>query len=163
MDSKRQWSLLTALACVAVLVAGFILLVQPEKAKAQNLSTQAQDVRSQTQQLRVQLATLQEQSRKLASEQVKLDHVVQQLPPGPQLPDLTRQLDKVARDSHIDLLNIAPGPEFRTIHSNSHNAGQTEWRCQSKHHNAREWGGSVNGGYSRKRSVDRPGRPHRQR
>jgi len=110
MNSTRQWSLLTALACVRVLVAGFILLVQPQNAKAQGLRTQAQNVRTQTQQLRVQLATLQEQSRNLATEQVKLERVVQQLPPGPALPELTRQLDKVARDSHIDLLNVAPGP-----------------------------------------------------
>jgi len=109
VDSKRQWSLLTALACVAVLVAGFMLLVQPQSARAQSVSAQAQTVQSQTQQLRVHLATLQEQSRNLASEQVKLDRIVQQLPPGPQLSNLTRQLDKVAKDSHVDLVNVIPG------------------------------------------------------
>lgn len=110
MNSKRQWSLLTALGCVAVLVAGFLLLVQPQNAKANSLGTQTQGAEAQTQQLRVQLATLQEESRNLASEQVKLDRVVQQLPPGPQLSELTRQLDKAARDSHVDLVTVAPGP-----------------------------------------------------
>lgn len=47
MNSKRQWSLLTALACVAVLVAGFMLLVQPQSARAQSVSAQAQTVQSQ--------------------------------------------------------------------------------------------------------------------
>jgi len=89
VNSKRQWSLLTALGCTAVLVAGFLLLVQPQNAKANSLGTQTQSAQAQTQQLRVQLATLQEESRNLASEQVKLDRVVEQLPPGPQLPDLT--------------------------------------------------------------------------
>lgn len=110
MDSKRQWSLLTGLACAAVLVAGFIFFVQPQHAKANELSTKASTVATQTQQLRVQLATLQEESRNLATEQAKLDQVVRQLPPGPQLPSLTRQLDKVAADSHVELVNVAPGP-----------------------------------------------------
>ena len=30
-------------------------------------------------------------------------------PPGPQLSNLTRQLDKVAKDSHVDLVNVTPG------------------------------------------------------
>jgi Tfp pilus assembly protein PilO len=109
VETKRQWTLVTALACLAVLVVGYMLTVRPQNSKASSLRSQAATTQSEVQSLRTQLSMLQAESRNEASEQAKLDKIVRQLPPGPQLPTLTRDLDKAARQTNIDLVNLAPG------------------------------------------------------
>lgn len=109
MESKQQWSLLTALGCLAILVAGYMFLVKPQHNTVTSLRAQTASVQQQTAQLKVKLATLQAESRNLASEQAKLAEIARQLPVGPQLPTLTRQLDHIAVVDSIDLVNLSPG------------------------------------------------------
>lgn len=109
MDARRRWSLFTALGCIALLVVGYMFLIKPQNSHAASLRAQTASVQSGTAQLRVKLATLQAESRNLAGEQAKLDRIVRQLPPGPELPALTRELDRVAAGSHVDLVNLSPG------------------------------------------------------
>lgn len=109
MTAKRQWTLVTALVCLLVLVVGFMLLVKPEHSKASSVKSQTSTVQGQVQSLRAQLATLQDESRNLASQQAVLAEIVQQLPAQPALPALLRSLDAAASKTNVDLTNVSPG------------------------------------------------------
>lgn len=108
MTTKRQWVLLTALGAVIILVAGFMLLVKPQHAKANDLRTQVSTAQSQTQSLQAQLAQLRSKEKSLPAEEAKLAGVVRKLPAGAQLPTLTRDLDAAAIRAHVNLTNISP-------------------------------------------------------
>lgn len=108
MDKKRQWMLLTALGTVVVLVAGFMFLVKPEHKKAHDLTAQATTIAHETDSLKVTLAQLVTEKAGLAAEQAKLRSVQQKLPAGPQLPALTRALDKAAKSAGVELVNVSP-------------------------------------------------------
>ncbi len=109
MTPKRQWSILTALACVLVLVAGFLVLVKPQHSKAAAVQAQTATVQGEIQSLRAQLARLQEESRGLAAQQAALARLAQQLPGNPQLPTLLVKLDAAAKSAGVELVNVAPG------------------------------------------------------
>ncbi|HEX7354988.1 MAG TPA: type 4a pilus biogenesis protein PilO [Mycobacteriales bacterium] len=109
MTAKRQWTLVTALVCLLVLVVGFMLLVKPQHSKASSVKSQTTTVQGQVQSLRAQLSTLQEESRNLASQQAVLAEIVQQLPAQPALPALLRSLDAAAAQTNVDLTNVSPG------------------------------------------------------
>lgn len=109
MTAKRQWTLLTALACLVVLVAGYMLLVRPQHSKAAATKTQTAGVQSQITTLRAQLARLTEESHDLAGQQAQLANIAKQLPTDPALPSLLRTLDKAAKTTDVELVNVAPG------------------------------------------------------
>jgi Tfp pilus assembly protein PilO len=110
MTAKRQWSLITALLCLAILVGGFMFLVKPEHKKANNLKAQTATVQEQTAALRTKLAQLNSENTNIRAEQGKLIAVEQKIPVGVQLPALTRELDAAAVASNVDLVNVAPSP-----------------------------------------------------
>lgn len=109
MESKRQWTVLTAVVCLAVLAGGWLLLVSPQHKRAASLNSQAQTVTTATQSLQAKLAMLVDESRNLASEQAALAGIVAQLPSNPALPTLLRKLDAAAVAARVDLVNVAPG------------------------------------------------------
>jgi len=113
--------LVTALGCVAVLVAGFLFLVKPQHKKADDLRSQVGTIQDQTATLRTQLATLRYQQRTLPAEQKKLAAVVRKLPSSVELPTLTRQLAATAAATNIDLVTLAPGA-VTAVTSNGSNA-----------------------------------------
>jgi Tfp pilus assembly protein PilO len=109
MTAKRQWTLATALVCLLVLVAGFLLLAKPQHSKAASIRTQTAGVNNQITTLRAQLAMLQEESKNIATQQAALFAIEQQLPSGPQLPTLLVKLDAAAAKEKVTLTNVAPG------------------------------------------------------
>lgn len=116
MDAKKQWVLLTAAACLAILVGGWFVLVTPARSHAASLRTQKASVDTQVTTLRGQLHRLLEQSRTIAAKQAELDLISRQIPDNPQLPSLTRALDGAASAAGVDLVNLAPGaPVFAPV------------------------------------------------
>lgn len=109
MTAKRQWTLMTALVCLLVLIAGYMLLVKPQHSKAASVKSETATTQSQVESLRAQLSRLQEEGRNLASQQAVLAQIVQQLPAQPALPTLLRSLDAAAAQTNVDLTNVAPG------------------------------------------------------
>ena len=55
MNKTRQWSMLTAVACLAILAAGWFLVVKPQHAHAASLRTQASSVQASNGQLQSQI------------------------------------------------------------------------------------------------------------
>jgi Tfp pilus assembly protein PilO len=109
MTAKRQWTLFTALGCLLILIAGYMLLVRPQHSKATSLKTQTTSVQQQVQSLDAQLGQLEEESRNIAAQQATLAQIAAELPATPQLPKLLLDLDLGAKRNFVDLVNVAPG------------------------------------------------------
>ena len=109
MTIKRQWTLATALVCLLVLVAGFLLLVKPQHKKTASVKTQTTAVQGQITTLKAQFATLLEEKRNIATQQAELAAIEEQLPTTPALPDMITKLDAAAAKDQVDLSNVAPG------------------------------------------------------
>lgn len=109
MDTKRQWLLMTALGCLAILVVGFMFFVKPQHKKASSLSKQTSQTSADTASLRVQLVALLDNKKQLPAEKAKLAALAVKIPAGIEIPALTRELDSAAKSVSVDLANVAPG------------------------------------------------------
>ncbi len=109
MTRIRQWSIGTVVAVLAVLAAGWFLLVSPQHSKAAALRSSTATTEQASATLRTQIAVLQAQARRLPAERAQLAAVSRQLPTAAQLPTLIRQLTAAAKGSSADLVSISPG------------------------------------------------------
>ena len=109
MNKTRQWATLTAVACLAIMAAGWMLAVKPQRSHAAQLRTQAQSVRSSNDQLRSQVDQLRQQQKDLPAQQKLLSQIATKIPDNPALPSLIRQLSAAADGAGVDLVSLAPG------------------------------------------------------
>ncbi|MCU1693332.1 MAG: hypothetical protein JWM64_2423 [Frankiales bacterium] len=109
MDKMKQYVALTVVGCLAVLAAGWFLLVSPKKAEATDLQTQASSQDSTNQTLRTKLAMLKAQAKDLPKQQARLAAVAAKIPENPALPALIRALDSASAEAGVELVSIAPG------------------------------------------------------
>lgn len=113
MDKLKQWVALTVVGCLAIMAAGWFLLVAPKRSEAADLQMQAADRVSANDQLETELQVLQAKAADLPKEQAKLAAVSAKLPDDPALPGLIRALLEAGKSSGIDLVSVAPGvPEL---------------------------------------------------
>ena len=109
MSKMRQWAMLTAVACLAVLAAGWFLVIKPQRAHASDLRAQTATVQGQANDLRSQVAQLQQQQKGLPEQQKLLSQIATKIPDNPALPALIRQLSAAADGAGVDLVSLAPG------------------------------------------------------
>jgi type IV pilus assembly protein PilO len=109
MTKIRLWLVLTAVAVVAVLAGGWLLLISPKRAEADDLRAETVATEQQITTLRGRLAELQEKQANLPAQQAALDAISKQIPGEPALPALIRALTNAGRSSGVDLASIAPG------------------------------------------------------
>src|SRR4051794_7949773 len=108
MDKMRQWSILTAVGVVAVLAAGWFLLVSPQRSHAAGIRTQVAGQQQATAALQSQVNQLEQQKKGLPAQQRKLAKIATQVPDNPALPALIRQLSAAAQDANVRLVSLAP-------------------------------------------------------
>ena len=109
MDKLKQWVALTLVGVLAVLAAGWFLLVSPKRVEAASLRQQATAQQSANGVLRNQLAVLKAQAENLPQEQAKLAVVAAKLPDNPAQPELLRSLAAAAVTAGVELVSVAPG------------------------------------------------------
>ena len=109
MTRARQWSVLTAVACLAVMAAGWFILVKPQRTHASSLRSQASEVDQSNQALQSQIAHLRAQAKDLPAQQRTLAKIATQVPDSPALPTLIRQLSAAADSSGVNLVSLSPG------------------------------------------------------
>lgn len=109
MTKMRQWSVLTAVGALAILVAGWFLLVSPQRSHASDLRSQAATQQTANQSLAAQVAQLRQQQKDLPAQQRKLSQIAAKIPNNPMLPALIRQLSAAAQGTNVDLVSLAPG------------------------------------------------------
>jgi Tfp pilus assembly protein PilO len=106
MDKLKQWVALTLVGVLAVLAAGWFLLIAPKRSDAEAISaeTATQDTRNAS--LRTALAVLKAQA-KAEPAQVAISA---KIPDNPALPALIRNLDKISASTGVDLISLSPSP-----------------------------------------------------
>jgi len=110
VDKMRQWTVFTVLAVIVVLVAGWMLMIKPQRSHAADLRTQATGVQSSNDQLRNQISSLKAQAKDLPKQQARLAVIEQKIPDNPALPSLIRSLSDAADGAGVDLTSLAPAP-----------------------------------------------------
>lgn len=108
MTRSRQYILLGALASIAVLVAGWFLLVSPAHKKVEDISAQADSQRSTNSGLQAQVSALQAIARDLPRQEAATKALAAKVPTSAELPDLLRTLRATADKSGVTLSGIAP-------------------------------------------------------
>lgn len=109
MDRLRQWVVLTVVAVLAVLAAGWFLLISPVRAQVADLGAQTQEQHQAGDALRTQLDVLRAQAAQLPAEQAKLAAVRTKIPDGLQMPALLATLTATAGSAGVDLVSVVPG------------------------------------------------------
>lgn len=113
MDKLKQAVALTVLGCLAILAAGWFLLVSPKRGEAADLRSQAADQVATNDKLKTELQVLKAQAKELPAEQAKLAAVSTKIPDNPALPGLVRALLEASTATGVELVSIAPGqPEL---------------------------------------------------
>ena len=100
--------MLTAVACLAILAAGWFLAVKPQRSHAAELRTQTQSVQSSNSQLQSQVSQLKQQQKDLPAQQKLLSQIATRIPDNPALPALIRQLSAAADGAGVNLVSLAP-------------------------------------------------------
>lgn len=118
MNKTRQWAMLTAVACLAVLAAGWFLVVKPERSHAASLRTDTQGVLAKNNELRTQVDQWRQQQRDLPAQQKKLAAYARQIPDNPALPALIRQLSSAADGAGVTLVSLAPAQPAAPLNTN---------------------------------------------
>ncbi len=109
MDRLKQWVALTLVGALAIVAAGWFLLVGPKRGEAGELRTQAADQQSANAMLQTQIEVLKAKARDLPKEQARLGKVSAKIPESPALPALVRALLGASTDAGVELVSITPG------------------------------------------------------
>ncbi len=110
MDKLRQWVALTVVASLAVLAAGWVLLVSPKRAEADELRASAEQASSSAATLRTQLSVLKAQAKDLPQQESRIAAVAARIPDDPGLPTLVRALTAASKTAGVELVSVTPGP-----------------------------------------------------
>jgi type IV pilus assembly protein PilO len=109
MSKMRQWSILTAVAVLVVFVAGWFLLIKPQRSHAATLRASALTQQQANQQLQQQIAKDESEQKNLPREQQELAKSAIEIPNNEAQPTIVRQLVGAANRADVDLITITPG------------------------------------------------------
>ncbi len=108
MTRTRKWSMLSAVLAVAVLLAGWFLVVSPKRASADDLRLQAAAQNTKNDVLKNQIAELQALQKDLPKQQAIIADVQQRIPQNPDLPALIRSLSSIAGSTGVTIHSFSP-------------------------------------------------------
>ncbi len=124
MDKTRQWTILTAVGVVAVLLVGWFVLVSPQRSHAANLRSQAGEQEQSNATLQSKVSMLRQQAKDLPRQQARLAEISQKVPDNPALPSLIRALSDAADSSGVELVSLAPSPPAAVTAAGSQPTGK---------------------------------------
>jgi type IV pilus assembly protein PilO len=108
MSVTRKWSLLAAILVLAILVAGWFLLVAPKRSEAASLRDETATQEDANERLLQQLAVLKAQQAELPQQRAKLAVMRTQIPDNPALPTLIRDLTDAGKKVGVSIDSMAP-------------------------------------------------------
>jgi len=103
-----RWYIAAGLSAVLVLVAGWFLLVAPQRATAEETQLQAESKESANLTTEQQIASLKAQYKDLPDIEKQTAAIRSKLPQSPGMPSLIRQLSSLAKTSGVALVAVAP-------------------------------------------------------
>lgn len=108
MTKVRTWLVVGVLGVLVVVVAGWFVLISPQKSKASSVRTQVAEQQQANARLRSQVRVLQAQRSALPSEQARIAAIQKKIPDTPGLPSYIRFLTEAASATHVELVSVAP-------------------------------------------------------
>lgn len=108
MDKLQQWVALTVVGALAILAAGWFLVVSPKRSEAADLRTQATEQDSANTALQGQLQVLKVQAKDLPKKQAELAAVAAKIPGNPGLPALIRALTAASTSAGVEFVSVTP-------------------------------------------------------
>jgi Tfp pilus assembly protein PilO len=115
MTDMRKWSAGAAVLVLAILAAGWFLLVAPKHQATADLKTKATSQEQANAQLQQQIQVLQAQQQDLPQQQAKLATLSTQIPSNPALPSLIRDLTAAANKVGLTIDSMAPAPPVALV------------------------------------------------
>lgn len=109
-ESKAApWVVGTALLSIAILAAGWLLLVSPRLESAAQTANQAEQIVAQNDVLRIQTAALREQFENIEEYKAQVAALRTQIPEDAQLTDLSRGITALAAQAGVTLISFTAG------------------------------------------------------
>ncbi|HWA66088.1 MAG TPA: type 4a pilus biogenesis protein PilO [Mycobacteriales bacterium] len=109
MTPTRRWLVIGVVTALVVLLAGWVLVVKPQKSKVSDLNAQTATQVSANNLLLTQISALQSEQKELPQQQLALQKFSTEIPDSTAEPTLVRQLTAAAQHADVELVSIAPG------------------------------------------------------
>jgi type IV pilus assembly protein PilO len=109
MTTTRVWSAGAAVAALVMVIAGWFLLISPQRSEAASLREQTVSQQGVNDSMRLKTEQLKAQFASLPERQAQLAEIQQQMPGNAALPSLIRSLSGAADAAGVTLTSIAPG------------------------------------------------------
>lgn len=103
-----RWYIAAGLSAVLVLVAGWFVLVAPQRATAEETQLTAESKEAANLSTEQQIASLKAQYKDLPDIEKQTAAIRSKLPQSPSMPSLIRQLSALAKTSGVVLVAVAP-------------------------------------------------------
>jgi Tfp pilus assembly protein PilO len=108
MSVTRKWSALAVVLVLAILAAGWFLLVSPKRTEAAGLETQVDTQEAANAKLVSELEQLKAQQAELPAQRAELASMRKQIPDNPALPTLIRSLTEAGRKVGVSIDTMSP-------------------------------------------------------
>jgi Tfp pilus assembly protein PilO len=108
MTDTRKWTLGAALIAVLILVAGWFLLISPQRAEVADLEAQTEAQENTNSSLDTELAVLKQQNKDLPEKQAELAALQTKIPQTAELPTYIREMQDVGRKSGVAFTSLTP-------------------------------------------------------
>ncbi|HYO19134.1 MAG TPA: hypothetical protein VES02_10785 [Dermatophilaceae bacterium] len=106
--SVRMWRIATAVGVVAILLATWMLLAGPQRAKAAELDIETASQQAASQELQSRISLLKKQSEELPAQEAKLAAIQQRIPDTSSIPTLIRTLSGLASGANVSVTALDP-------------------------------------------------------
>lgn len=108
MTETRKWTVGAAVVAVAILVAGWFLLISPKRAEVSDLEAQTAAQEATNSQTQTQLAVLKQQNKDLPEKQAELAALRTKIPLTSQLPTYIREMEDIGNKAGVDFVAMTP-------------------------------------------------------
>jgi Tfp pilus assembly protein PilO len=115
MNDTRKWSMAATVLVLAIVAAGWFLLVAPKRSEASDLKAQAVQQDQANTDLEAKLAELKAQKADIPKQQARLAVFRRQIPDNPALPSLVRNLSTAAKDVGVSLDQLSPAAPVAVV------------------------------------------------
>ena len=108
MTDTRKWTLGAVLVSVLILVAGWFLLIAPQRAEVSKLQTETQTQDNANSASETELAVLKQQNKDLPEKQAELAALQTKIPESPDLPTYIREMQDIGRQAGVEFASLTP-------------------------------------------------------
>jgi Tfp pilus assembly protein PilO len=104
----KQWVALTAGVSLVILIAGWFMLIGPQRSKAAGLRADKTSALQNTTQLQTKLAVLKSQAKEIKTQYAELQAAKVKIPTTTDLPGVLRRISAAAITANVALRSVSP-------------------------------------------------------